>query len=162
MRRWISGFLLVLLAFGAVGCQIGLTRNSDGSLRVEASISQEALAREVRSAIADPLVEEVQVTLESGYARIHLTRRRAAGSRTDELSFRLDLGTADGHLTAQLSDVVVNGYQPTDSLLSTWNSRIAANLERAAGRTPNSQLQSVDVSDSGVQMVWRVETARSR
>lgn len=161
MRKWVP-LLLLLLAFGAVGCQIGLTRNADGSLRVEASIDQETLAREVRGAVRDPLVEDVQVELEDGYARVRMTRRRAAGSATDELSFRLDLGAANGHLTARLSNVVVNGFQPTESLLSTWNARIADNLERAAGRTPNSRLQDVDVTPDGVQMVWRVETARSR
>jgi hypothetical protein len=163
MRRICSGILLLgLMVLGLVGCQIGLTRNPDGSLRVEASIGEEALAREVRAAIADPLVEEVQVSLERGYARISLSRRRPAGNTTDTLSFRLDLGVADGHLTAHLSSVVVNGYQPTDTLLAAWNERIANNLERAAGRTPNSTLQSVQVTDQGINMVWRIETARSR
>ncbi|MGA9533644.1 MAG: hypothetical protein WBR18_13085 [Anaerolineales bacterium] len=161
-RSWTASLTLGLVALGLVGCQIGMTRNPDGSLRVEASIGEEALAREVRAAIADPLVEDVQVAMQDGYASLSLSRRRPAGNGTDTLSFRLDLGAAAGHLTASLTDVVVNGLQPTHSLLGTWNERIANNLERAAGQTPNSKLQSVQVTTDGIQLVWRIETARSR
>jgi hypothetical protein len=163
MMRKLSIYLMAgTLALLIGACQVGLSRNPDGSLRVEGTMSEEALANEVRAAVADPLIEQVDVTLENGYARCRLVRKRPTGGGQDELSFRLALGVVDGHLTATLSDVDVNGFAPTVSLLAAWNQRIASNLERAGRRTPNSTLQQVDINPDGIQMVWRVETARSR
>jgi hypothetical protein len=161
LRLPITILLLIALVLLA-GCAVDISRNPDGSLRVEAEIPQAALEAEIRAAISDPMVESVSVDLHDGYLRAETTRRRLASSQLDTMSFRLDLGVSDGHMTAFISDVQVNGWTPAASAIQEWNERIASNLERAGRESENSELTEVTVTPQAVMLVWRVETTRSR
>lgn len=156
----------LLAALGLAGlltaCQIGVERSPDGSLRVEATMSEEQLETELRAALGDPGIEEVQVETQAGYLMVMAERSRTGEDVVDTLTFRLELAAVGGHLDAQVSDVVVDGFSISEARVQRWNERIAANLERAGARRPNSRLERVVVSEGGVTMVWRVETARSR
>lgn len=159
-KRWvfITFALMALLA----ACQVGISRNDDGSLRIEGEMPESALEAEIKAAIADPLVEDVSVDLHSGYLTAVAGRRRLSGSGRDTISFRLDLGVEDGHMTAVVSEVVVDGFSVSQARVQAWNQRIAANLERAGNRSEDSDLVDVLVTGDAVTLVWRVETARSR
>lgn len=154
--------LTVMAALLAAGCAVDISRNADGSLRVEAEMPQSALEAEIRAGIADPMVQEVSVVLYDGYLRAETSRRRIGSGQTDSMSFRMDLGAADGHMTAVLSDFQVNGWSPEPSAVQEWNERIADNLEKAGRESENSELTEVIVTPESVLLVWRVETPRSR
>lgn len=162
LLKWPVAILIMVAAVLVAGCAVDISRNPDGSLRVEAEMPQAALEAEIRAAMSDPLVEEVTVNLHDGYLTTSTTRRRAGSSEKDTLSYRIDLGVADGHMTAVISDVKVNGWTPTASAIQEWNDRIASNLEKAGRESENSELSDVRVTPESVILVWRVETARSR
>lgn len=155
-------FFLLLAALAMTACQVGIERNLDGSLRLEATMTEDQLESELRSALADPAIEQIAVEAHDGYLAVAAERGRSNGAQTDRLTFRLDLDAVDGHLSAQVSDVVFDGFSASQARVEEWNERIAANLERAGARRPNSSLQSVQVTTQGVTMIWRIETARSR
>jgi hypothetical protein len=86
----------------------------------------------------------------------------SGGDVVDALTFRLDLGVSDGHLTATISGAKVNDHPFDEERVAVWNQRIAERLERVGKRNPDSTLQEVTVTSDALEMVWGVETARSR
>jgi len=152
--------LVMVLAISA--CSARVERNPDGSLAVESSMTEADLQTEIEAAIADSLVHDFSVDLHDGYIAVSAQRDRVSGSGTDTLSFRLDLGVSEGHLSATVSDAQLNGRAFEQARIDNWNERIANHLERAAQRRPNSTLQTVTIGGDSVTLVWRVETARSQ
>jgi hypothetical protein len=153
---------LILAALLAAACSIDVSRNPDGSLRVETVMTEEAMQSEIQLALADPLIQELAVDLQNGTILVEGTRKRVDSDETDQIQFHLDLSVVDGHLTAVISQAEIDGHPIEDERLAVWNERIATNLERLAAKRPNSSLLSVEVSDSDVTLVSRIETARSR
>jgi hypothetical protein len=143
-------------------CTIHIDRNDDGSLRAESQLPEETLQREIKLAIADPQVQELTADLHDGYISVTGVRKRVGSDETDKLTFRLTLGVADGHLTAAISDAVLNDIPIAQERVDKWNERIAENLEKGGQKNPNSTLQAVNVTAEEVTMVWRIETKRSR
>ena len=156
----LLGLLVAVLMISA--CTIHIDRNDDGSLRAESQLPEETLQREIGLAIADPLVQELTADMHDGYVSVTGVRKRAGSDETDKLTFRLTLGVADGHLTAAISDAVLNDIPIAQERVEAWNERIAENLERGGQKNPNSTLQSVSVTPDTVTMVWRIETRLSR
>src|SRR5512147_82688 len=93
--------LLLALVFLLSACKANISRNQDGSFNVETTISQQELQNAITEAIADPLVKEITVSLQSGYVLVSGTRARLNdNSKTDSLTFRVDMGISNGQLTA--------------------------------------------------------------
>jgi hypothetical protein len=92
-----------------------------------------------------------------------MQRERPDGSQVDEVTFRMTPGVSDGALDVTISDVLINGKTPEDpERMERWSERIARRLEERNRRGPDRTLQSVEVKNKQVTMVWRVETRRSR
>ena len=137
-------------------------KNPDGSLKLEVNLPEATIQEEIAAALNDPLITDLQVDLRQGYIFVTADRKRVLGDETDLLSFRLDLGTHDGHLSAVISDAKINDEPVNEAYVEVWNQRLAQQLEEAAKRNPDSTLQSVSVGDDALNFIWRVETARSR
>jgi hypothetical protein len=154
--------LMGLLGALASGCVANISRNADGSLTVETTMTAESLQAEVQAAIADPLVQNLTVQLEQGYISVSGERKRLNSDQTDTLTFRLDLGVSDGHLTATISNALIDGQAVEANRVALWNERIANRLENFGRRRSNSSLQSVTITSQAITMTWHVETARSQ
>ena len=154
--------LLGVLALMVSACSVDIERNDDGSLTVESSMTEESLQDVLESAIADSLMRDFTVDLHDGYVLVTAERERVMSDEVDSLTFRLDLGVSEEHLTATVSDAQLNDQPLEEKRVEAWNERIAAKLERSGRRNPNSTLQTVTISEDAVTMTWRVETARSR
>jgi len=157
-----SLFALLAAALVLSACTLQIERNPDGSLQVESNIPAEILQAEIEAAISDPLIRDFTVDLHEGYVAVSAERARVSGDQTDTLTFRLDLGVSDGHLTATVSEVQLNGRPVEEARVAVWNERIANRLERAGRRNPDSALQAVTVTPDALKMVWCIETPRSR
>ena len=156
-------FLLVgLLGTLVSGCAATITRNDEGSLTVETSMTAESLQAEIQAAIADPLIQNLTAQLKQGYIDVNGERKRLNSDQTDTLTFRLDLGVSSGHLTATISNALIDGKAVEANRVALWNERIANRLENFGQRRSDSSLQSVNVTSEAITMVWRVETARSQ
>ena len=154
--------LYIMLSLVLTACGIDIARNEDGSLAVEAKMTEADMQREIKLALADPLVQDMTVDLRDGHIFVSGERKRLKSEMTDTMSFRLDLGASTGHLTAAISDARLNDIPVDPARVAVWNERIANRLARSGSRNPNSALQTVTVGGETVTMVWRVETARSR
>lgn len=162
-NRWILVMVLLATASLAISaCSIAVDRNPDGSLRLEVNLPESTIQEEITAALNDPLITDLQVDLRQGYIFVTADRKRVLGDETDLLSFRLDLGTHDGHLTAVISDAKINDEPVNDAYVEVWNQRLAQRLEEAAKRNPDSSLQSVSVGDDALNFIWRIETPRSK
>lgn len=151
----ISVLLLVpVLLLSA--CKANISRNPDGSLQVETTVSQQELQDAITVAIADPLVKNVTVTLQSGYANVSGERQRLNdASKTDALTFRLDLGVNNGELAASISNAQLDGNSIEQARVNNWNQTIANRLSRIGQRRPNTTLQSVNITPQSITMIWK-------
>lgn len=149
--------LLVLLALFVSACNRNISRNDDGSLTVETTISQQELQEVISSSIADPLITNLTVSLQQGYVSVSADRQRLNdASKTDTLSFRLDLSVSNGQLTASITDAQVDGTAIEQNRVDNWNQTIANRLSNFVERRKNTTLQSVSITPEAVTMTWDV------
>jgi len=149
----------VLLAFVFLlsACKANISRNSDGSFDVETSISQTELQTAITAAIADPLIKELTVSLQSGYVLVSGKRERLNdSSKTDTLSFRLDMGVSNGQLTTSISNALLDNVAIEQNRVDHWNQTIANRIAIIGKKNPNSTLKSVVITSSAVTMTWNV------
>ena len=150
---------IALLAFVFLlsACQRNVSRNSDGSFTVETSVSQQELQTAITAAIADPLIKDLTVSLQTGYVLVSGTRERLNDpSKTDTLSFRLDLGVSNGQLTTSISNALLDNVAIEQSRVDHWNETIANRIAILGQKNPNSTLKSVVITPSAVTMTWNV------
>jgi hypothetical protein len=153
--RVMVGMLLGLV-LALTGCSVERVRNADGSLTATSSITEASLSSEVARALENEQVSNVAADLQDGYITVTADRKADDGS-TQAISFRLELGNADGRLTAQISEFTVNGQAVAEARIDRWNEKIAKRLERRADKHPNRSLESVSITDDVLTMVWHVE-----
>src|SRR5512133_3032766 len=153
----IVSVLLVALVFFIGACRANISRNSDGSLSIETTVSQQELQDAISASIADPLVKNLTVSLQSGYILVTGQRQRLNdASKTDSLNFRLDLGVSNGQLTATVSDATLDGVPVEQSRVDHWNQTIASRLVIIAKKRPNASLKSVNITPETLTMTWSV------
>lgn len=148
---------LTIMAIALSACNANIQRNDDGSFTVETTIGQVELQELISSSIADPLIQDITVSMQNGYILVSGTRQRLNNSNeTDTLSFRLDLGVNNGELTASVSNAQIDGTPIEEARVSNWNQTIANRLSNFGGRSENAELQLVNVTTNAVTMIWNV------
>ena len=153
MKSAINLILLALLVLVFSGCGIDINRNDDGSLTVQATMLEADLQRELKAAIADPLIQDLTVDFEDGQINVTGERRRLKSDDIDTIRFQLNLGVDDGHLAVAISQALLNDIPIDEQRVALWNERIANRLARAGSRNPNSKLQVVTVGSDSVTMM---------
>jgi hypothetical protein len=149
--------LFLAIFFFVSACRANISRNEDGSLAVETMISQQELQEAITASIADPLIKELNVSLQSGYVLVTGQRQRLNDvSKTDTLTFRLDLGVSNGQLTAVISNAQLDSLPVEQTRVDHWNQTIASRLVILGKKNPNSSLESVNVTPDAVNMTWKV------
>ena len=149
--------LLIVLVFLISACKANISRNQDGSLDVETTIGQQELQEAITASIADPLVSEITVSLQSGYVLVSGTRARLNDpTKTDMLSFRLDLGVSNGQPTASISNAQLDGSPIEQNRVDHWNQSITNRIAILGQKNPNSTLKSVSITPTAVAMTWNV------
>jgi len=159
MNKFSKSFsiLLATLLFFTSACRANISRNADGSLTVQTTVSQEKLQETITASIADPLIKELTVSLQSGYALVSGKRQRLNdASKMDTLSFRLDLTASNGQLTALISNAQLDGIAIEQNRVDNWNQTISNRLANIGQRNKNSTLQSVSITPDIVTMIWNV------
>ena len=155
--NWKVTLIFVVLALFASACNAKITRNSDGSRAVETTVSQQELQDAINASIADPLIKELTVSLQSGYILVTGQRQRLNDAgKTDALSFRLDLGLSNGGLTATISNATLDGKPVEQNRVDHWNQTIANRIALIGKKRPNSSLQAVSVTSEAVTMKWMI------
>ena len=152
--------LLTLMAAATLilgACKADFSRNDDGSLTMETTVTQEQIQETISSAIADPLIQDLTASLQNGYVSVSGTRQRLNDpGKTDTMSLRLDLGVSNGQLTASISDAQIDGVDIEQNRVDNWNQTIANRLSNFGGRSENATLQSVVITPEQVTMTWLV------
>ncbi|MFN8401700.1 MAG: hypothetical protein U0X74_16935 [Anaerolineales bacterium] len=149
--------LAIILMLTLSACKANISRNDDGSLTVETSVTQAQLQEIISSSIADPLIKSLTVTLQQGYVSVTGERERLNdASKTDTMSFRMDLGVSNGELTASISDAQIDGVSIEQARVDHWNQTIANRIANIGSRNENAKLQSVSITPEEVLMTWNV------
>ena len=149
--------LFALIFFFASACRANIARNEDGSLTVQTTINQPELQTAITASIADPLIKDLTVSLQSGYVLVTGQRQRLNdASKTDTLTFRLDLGVSNGQLTATISNAQLDGVQVEQNRVDHWNQTIASRLVILGKKSPNGSLQAVSVAPEAVHIDWNI------
>ena len=149
--------LFLIVALLVTACKKDIVRNDDGSLTVETTISQQELQEVISSSIADPLVKNVTVSLQSGYVLVSGERQRLNdASKTDTLSFRLDLSASSGQPSATITNAQVDGVPIEQNRVDNWNQTIANRLAKFSKRSEKATLQDISVTPESVTMSWKI------
>lgn len=157
--KLVSVILIALTPFVFLisACRANISRNSDGSLSVQTTVSQQELQEAINASIADPLVKELNVSLHQGLIQVTGQRQRLNdASKTDTLHFQLDLGVINGQLTAAVSDATLDGAPVEQSRVDHWNQTIASRIVILGKKRPNASLKSVNITPEAVSMDWTV------
>ena len=153
--------LVVALGLVASACRIDVERNADGSLQVEALITEGDIATEIGLA-DDPDFENVVVQLEDGYALFEASGPNDDDrTRTDEVTFRMELFVVDGRLGAEVSDAYWNGIEVPQVFVDEWNAELAEDLEKSAKKDKDSTLIDVEITDEHVRFEFRIDEKRN-
>ncbi len=124
---------------------------------METSITAQALQEAINAALADLLIQELNVSLQSGYILVAGERQRLNDSnKIDTLSFRLDLSVSDGKLTASVSQATLDGQLLDQERIDHWNETIANRLQTIGQDRANVVLQTVEITPASVTMTWQV------
>ncbi len=149
--------LLIVLMFLLSACKANISRNQNGSFDVETTISQQELQEAITVSIADPLVKEITVSLQSGYVLVTGERQRLNdASKTGNLSFRLDIGVSSGQPTASVSNAQLDGVPIEQNRVDHWNETIAKRIALLGQKYSKGTLKSVAITPSAVSMTWNV------
>jgi hypothetical protein len=157
MKNRIVPIVLVVLVLFLSACRSHIARNADGAVTVETTVNQQELQDAVNASMADPLITELNVLLQQGYILVTGQRQRLNdASKSDSLSFRLDLGVSNGQLTATISNALLDDKPIEQKRIDHWNETIANRLGNINRKSRNSQLNSVNVTPEAVTMNWLV------
>lgn len=149
--------LLFLVVLMVTACKKDIVRNDDGSLTVETTISQQELQEVITSSIADPLVKNVTVSLQSSYVLVSGERQRLNdSSKTDTLTFRLDLSASNGQLVATITNAQIDSVSIEQNRVDNWNQTIANRLANFGKRSEKATLQTISITPELVIMSWKV------
>jgi hypothetical protein len=162
MRKTMMIVAIVAFSLVAGACSIEVARNDDGSLQVESVLTEESVRNEIARGIADPQVNYLTVDMKNGYALVAAERVRDSGIGVDDISFRVDLFVADGHLGANVTEAVWNEFPIPQELVDIWNEELAAQLEAEGKKDPDSTLVAVSLTEDALTMEWHVETEQSK
>ena len=150
-----TSILVIALAFFTSACTRNISRNEDGSITVETTISQQELQDVISNSIADPLATNVTVSLQQGYVSVSADHQRLNdATKTDTLSFRLDLSVSNGQLVASVTDAQIDGIAIEQNRVDNWNQTISNRLSNLGKRSEKATLQSVSVTPEIVTMTW--------
>lgn len=153
----IISVVLLALVFLISACRANISPNSDGSLNVQTTVSQQELQDAINASIADPLIKELTVSLQQGSIQVTGQRQRLNdANKTDSLNFRLDLGVSNGQLTATVSNATLDGKPVEQSRVDHWNQTIASRIIIIGKKRPNADLKSVSVMPESITMDWTV------
>ena len=147
----------VLLLMSA--CLFNVTRNDDGTLRVETTLSADLIRTTLLAAANLPESTEVQIDLMDGYVQVHADQLKVNDQMVNDITFNLELTAADGKMQARIFNASYSGTPIPDEDLANYNEQIAQNLESAGAGVDNASLDSVQVTPDGVIMVWRVDAS---
>jgi hypothetical protein len=149
--------LFVAIIFLVSACRANISRNEDGSLAVQTTISQQELQEAITASIADPLIKELTVSLQSGYVLVTGQRERLNDpGKADALTFRLDLGVSNGQLTATISNTQLDAAAVEQNRVDHWNQTLASRLVILGKKNPNTSLEAVNVTPEAVNLTWKV------
>ncbi|GJM42197.1 MAG: hypothetical protein DHS20C20_24790 [Ardenticatenaceae bacterium] len=157
VKRISLTIFLIALAVALSACGLKFEQNPDGSTRMELTLNEAEMQTKIQQSIKDPLVQEFHVELRDGFIEVSGTRQNVQTGNLDSMRYRLDLGAQDGHLTAVISQVVINDFPLQPDWLDPWNERIAENLAASGQNNPNSSFEQIVITEDDVLMVWRIE-----
>ena len=157
-RSILTAVGIAALALVASACSIDVERNADGSLQVDAVVTEQSMAAELER---DPFNENVVVDIADGYLTASADRK-GLGGNTNFVSFRADLSVAGETLTVSVSEATFDGFPIPESIVAQWNDDLARAIERAARQHPDAELVSVTLANDELAMEWRIETPESK
>jgi hypothetical protein len=97
----------------------------------------------------------VTVSLQQGYVSVSADHQRLNdASKTDTLSFRLDLSVSNGQLIASVTDAQIDGVALEQNRVDNWNQTIANRLSNFGKRSEKTTLQSVSITPEIITMTW--------
>ena len=154
VRLLVMGFLaLMLLSCGL----FNFSRNQDGTFRVETNLSLKMIQSIIENTAQFSDVVDMKLELRDGYIFVSAAQLNFQGVEARDVSFHLELGTANGQLTAAFTNVQVGNNAFDNQSIASYNQALAEGLAQGSQQTEPARLESISVSPEGVKMVWQID-----
>lgn len=159
-------FLLPILLVALVGCRRGevqsVERNPDGTLDVTVRYTEADFNEMIEDALlatGDPLLRDPDVNLQNGQVTItgsHITRdgsgQQVFGSMVATVT------VSNGALLFQVISVDIEGVDPNDSRVQTFNANAQNRMMRRAEREGRvTEMLDIEITDSYVDLTFNVD-----
>lgn len=158
--------LLPLLLIVLAACNFGgveVERNPEGGLDITATLTEAEVNAAITEALAqnpNPLLRDPDVDLQNGRIIINGQHTRRDGSGTVTGTMTMTLGVANGLLTAQITQVEIDGWDANDARIAEFNQRLADGLSRIAqGSRASITFTEVTITDAELRIAF---TARQQ
>lgn len=156
-RKILIAAGITALALLASACSINVERNDDGSLRVDAEMTAQALATEFER---EPENDSVKVSIDDGVMLLDVEGVDEDGEYVANV--RAELSVVDGVLAVDVTEAFYNGWTVPDDMRAEFNAELAEDIRKAVEENPDATLISLVANDDKIVTVWRIEAEDSK
>ena len=158
MKRFKLLLVVGIMTLAAMACGLfNINRNADGTINVETTLPLQLVQTILENSANFTEIVDLQLEPRDGYIYVSAASVQYQGITARNVSFHLELGVQNGDLSARITNVSVSDNLFDESLFVSANQMLAAQLAQASQDNDQAELLSVDISQEGVKMVWRID-----
>jgi len=158
MNRLKLLLIVSMLTVAMLACSLfNIARNSDGSFTMETTLPLQVIRNMLENSAEFTEIVDLQLDPRNGYIFVSAASVRYQGITVQDVSFHLELGVQNGDLTARITNVSLSNNLFDESFFESVNQMIAERISEAAQDNDQAELLSVDITQEGVKMVWKID-----
>ena len=161
MNRFKLLLVVSVLTVVLMACSLfNIARNSDGTFTMETTLPLQVIQTMLENSAEFTEIVDLQLDPRDGYIFVSAASVRYQGITVQDVSFHLELGVQNGDLTAKITNVSLSNNLFDESFFESVNQMIAARISEAAQDNDQAELLSVDVTQEGIKMVWKIDPSQ--
>ncbi len=158
MKRLSRLLVLITLSVVMLSCGLlNLSRNADGTYRIETTLSLQIIQATIENASDFSNIVDMNLELRDGYVYVSAAQIEYQGITARDASFHIELGTNNGQISTAITNVQVSNNTFTDEDIQPYNQLLTEQLNQAAQQSEQARLESISVSPDGIKMVWLID-----
>jgi hypothetical protein len=157
--------LSILVTLLVSACQFGgvnVSRNEDGTLNADVSLTESDVNTIIQNALAqsgNPLLRDPNVDLQNGQIVVTGTHDKRDGSGSVSGTMTLTVTVNNGALSVQVTALNVEGLVADDNRIAQLNQQLAGVFgQRGLGSNNRAQITAVTITDNALTFTLKVTT----
>ena len=166
MKRYGMFFSLLAVLLLVAACGVGLSVNTDaqGNTILDVSLPETVVNEIIKGAVtsdvggdANAILNQIDsLDMKPGLISVAGKKTLADGTQVNG-TFDVSLTAENGQLKASVSNVQVAGEPVSQETINQINERIASDLAKSASDNDQSEITSVNITDTALQLVVTIK-----